>query len=175
MDAAPTPDAALRETLARLRAAHRRQPPGYRQRMDDLERLGEALRRHKDDLVEAVSADFGRRSRHETLAADVMVTLDEISHLRRNLRRWMRPERRGVTLDVYVCNFTADNEAKARQLIDQSGLPIRLEIDGGVKTDNIADIAAAGADMFVAGSAIFSQPDYAAVIAQMRAELATTR
>jgi ribulose-phosphate 3-epimerase len=70
---------------------------------------------------------------------------------------------------------TLDKLAKARQIIDQSGLPIRLEIDGGVKTDNIADIAAAGADMFVAGSAIFSQPDYATVISAMRAELAKVR
>jgi ribulose-phosphate 3-epimerase len=70
---------------------------------------------------------------------------------------------------------TLDKLAKARQIIDQSGLPIRLEIDGGVKTENIAEIAAAGADMFVAGSAIFSQPDYAAVIAAMRAELAKVR
>jgi ribulose-phosphate 3-epimerase len=70
---------------------------------------------------------------------------------------------------------TLDKLAKARQIIDQSGLPIRLEIDGGVKTENIADIAAAGADMFVAGSAIFSQPDYATVIAAMRAELAKVR
>lgn len=67
---------------------------------------------------------------------------------------------------------TLDKLQKARQLIDQSGLPIRLEVDGGVKVENIAEIAAAGADMFVAGSAIFSQPDYAAVIARMRAELA---
>ncbi len=70
---------------------------------------------------------------------------------------------------------TLDKLAKARQLIDQSGLPIRLEIDGGVKTENIAEIAAAGADMFVAGSAIFSQPDYATVINAMRAELAKVR
>ena len=70
---------------------------------------------------------------------------------------------------------TLDKLQKARQLIDQSGLPIRLEVDGGVKVENIAEIAAAGADMFVAGSAIFSQPDYAAVIAQMRAELAKVR
>nr|WP_306519739.1 ribulose-phosphate 3-epimerase [Rheinheimera sp.] len=67
---------------------------------------------------------------------------------------------------------TLDKLRKTRQLIDQSGLPIRLEVDGGVKVDNIAEIAAAGADMFVAGSAIFGQPDYAAVIGQMRAELA---
>jgi len=62
--------------------------------------------------------------------------------------------------------------AAARQLIKQSGLPIRLEIDGGVTVDNIADIAAAGADMFVAGSAIFNSPDYAATIQAMRANLA---
>ena len=61
---------------------------------------------------------------------------------------------------------------QVRALIDQSGLAIRLEVDGGVKVDNIAEIAAAGADTFVAGSAIFGQPDYQAGIAQMRAELA---
>lgn len=61
---------------------------------------------------------------------------------------------------------------EARALIDASGLDIRLEIDGGVTPANIADIAAAGADTFVAGSAIFGRPDYASVIAEMRAALA---
>lgn len=56
----------------------------------------------------------------------------------------------------------------ARRLIDASGRDIRLEIDGGVKVDNIADIAAAGADTFVAGSAIFGAGDYRATIAAMR-------
>lgn len=66
------------------------------------------------------------------------------------------------------------NKLKAvRKLIDDSGFDIRLEIDGGVKVDNIAEIAAAGADMFVAGSAIFSQPDYKAVIDDMREALAS--
>jgi ribulose-phosphate 3-epimerase len=59
-----------------------------------------------------------------------------------------------------------------RKLIDQSGRDIRLEIDGGVKADNIRRIADAGADTFVAGSAIFGKPDYKAVIDAMRAELA---
>jgi len=59
-----------------------------------------------------------------------------------------------------------------RKRIDDSGLNIRLEIDGGVKTDNIRAIKAAGADTFVAGSAIFNQPDYKKVIDEMRAELA---
>ena len=61
---------------------------------------------------------------------------------------------------------------EARQRIDDSGLAIRLEVDGGVKVDNIGAIAAAGADTFVAGSAIFGTPDYAAVINQMRTALA---
>ena len=61
---------------------------------------------------------------------------------------------------------------EARALIDASGRDIRLEIDGGVSPGNIAEIAAAGADTFVAGSAIFSRPDYAAVIAEMRTALA---
>ena len=57
---------------------------------------------------------------------------------------------------------------RARELIDRSGRAIRLEIDGGVKIDNIADIAKAGADTFVAGSAIFGQKDYKATISAMR-------
>lgn len=61
-----------------------------------------------------------------------------------------------------------DKLRAVRARIDAIGKPIRLEIDGGVKPENIGDIAAAGADTFVAGSAIFGQIDYAAVIAQMR-------
>ena len=65
-----------------------------------------------------------------------------------------------------------DKLRQVRSRIDDSGLNIRLEIDGGVKTDNIRAIKAAGADTFVAGSAIFNQPDYKKVIDEMRAELA---
>ncbi len=61
---------------------------------------------------------------------------------------------------------------KARKLIEQTGRDIRLEVDGGIKVDNIRRVADAGADTFVAGSAIFNQPDYTAVISAMRAELA---
>ncbi|WP_288449024.1 ribulose-phosphate 3-epimerase [Pseudomonas oryzihabitans] len=70
---------------------------------------------------------------------------------------------------------TLDKLREARALIDASGRPIRLEIDGGVNVKNIGEIARAGADTFVAGSAIFGQPDYAAVIQAMRAELAKAR
>lgn len=68
---------------------------------------------------------------------------------------------------------------KVREMLDeyeqQSGRRIALEVDGGVKTDNIAEIAAAGADTFVAGSAIFGKPDYKAVIDEMRQQLAQVR
>jgi ribulose-phosphate 3-epimerase len=63
---------------------------------------------------------------------------------------------------------TLDKLRRVRQRIDACGKPIRLEVDGGVKADNIGEIAAAGADSFVAGSAIFNAPDYADVIARMR-------
>jgi len=65
-----------------------------------------------------------------------------------------------------------DKLRAARDIIDTSGRDIRLQIDGGVKVDNIAEIAAAGADTFVAGSAVFGSDDYAGVIAAMRKELA---
>jgi ribulose-phosphate 3-epimerase len=64
---------------------------------------------------------------------------------------------------------------RVRQMIDASGRDIRLEIDGGVKPDNIGEIASAGADTFVAGSAIFGQPDYAEVIRRMREAVAAAR
>ncbi|BDW10082.1 ribulose-phosphate 3-epimerase [Polynucleobacter sp. SHI8] len=74
---------------------------------------------------------------------------------------------------------TIDKIRQTRQLLDsyaqKSGRQIRLEVDGGINTQNIAQIAAAGADTFVAGSAIFGKPDYAHVISEMRRELATAQ
>ncbi|RLR17742.1 ribulose-phosphate 3-epimerase [Sodalis-like symbiont of Bactericera trigonica] len=67
---------------------------------------------------------------------------------------------------------TLDKLRQARQIIDRSGRDIRLEVDGGVKVDNIGAIAAAGSDMFVAGSSIFSQQEYRPVIDAMRQALA---
>ena len=70
---------------------------------------------------------------------------------------------------------TLEKIEQVRSLTDlyaaESGRRILIEVDGGIKADNIAEIAAAGADTFVAGSAIFNQPDYAAVIAEMRRQL----
>jgi len=68
-----------------------------------------------------------------------------------------------------------DKLRQAREIIDGSGFEIRLQIDGGVKVDNIGAIAAAGADTFVAGSAIFGSDDYAATIAAMRSEIAKAK
>ncbi len=70
---------------------------------------------------------------------------------------------------------TLDKLRQARRMIDDSGLDIRLEIDGGVKVDNIREIAEAGADTFVAGSAIFNTDDYKSTIASMRDELAAAK
>ncbi len=69
---------------------------------------------------------------------------------------------------------TLQKIASARKLIDSSGRDIMLQVDGGVKIDNIAEVARAGADTFVAGSAIFGQPNYFDVIQAMRRELAST-
>ncbi|MCG2837052.1 ribulose-phosphate 3-epimerase [Photobacterium sp. WH77] len=70
---------------------------------------------------------------------------------------------------------TLEKLRMVREQIEASGREIRLEIDGGVKVENIREIAQAGADMFVAGSAIFGQPDYKTVIDEMRAELAKVK
>ena len=70
---------------------------------------------------------------------------------------------------------TLDKLRRVREKIDRSGRAIRLEIDGGVKADNIAQIAAAGADTFVAGSAIFNASDYADVITRMKSAVAGVR
>ncbi|MFO7786905.1 MAG: ribulose-phosphate 3-epimerase [Halospina sp.] len=70
---------------------------------------------------------------------------------------------------------TLDKLREARRKIDASGRNIRLEVDGGVKEDNIADIAAAGADTFVAGSAIFKKDDYSRIISEMRTQIASAQ
>jgi coniferyl-aldehyde dehydrogenase len=88
----------LRTDFDRLKQAHLRGAFSYQQRIELLSRLDAAVRRNREAVVEACSRDFGRRARIETLVADVMVTLDEIKHARKNLRRWMRPQRRAINL-----------------------------------------------------------------------------
>jgi coniferyl-aldehyde dehydrogenase len=83
----------LTPILERQRQAHRRRVPDYAQRRDDLKRLRAAIKRREGDIVAAVSADFGRRSRHETLLADVMTVLHDIDHALSHLKRWMKRKR----------------------------------------------------------------------------------
>ncbi|WP_101926278.1 MULTISPECIES: coniferyl aldehyde dehydrogenase [Luteimonas] len=96
MDARPTALDALPRTLATLRGAWRAHRPDAAQRRDDLARLRAVLQRRLDEMVDAVSADFGHRPRHETLIADGMTVLGELDRLRRQLRGWMRPQRVGA-------------------------------------------------------------------------------
>jgi coniferyl-aldehyde dehydrogenase len=86
----------LSQLLQRMRSAWQRQLPSYAQRMTDLERLADVVRARQDALCAAVSADFGRRSKHETLIADVMMVLEDIKHTRKKLRRWMADKRVSV-------------------------------------------------------------------------------
>jgi coniferyl-aldehyde dehydrogenase len=86
----------LRPLFDRLRAAQGRHVPDLAERRAKLARLERAVVAYREDIVQAISADFGRRSRVETLAADVMTVLADLRHSRRKLRGWMKPERRGV-------------------------------------------------------------------------------
>ena len=94
--AAATPTPELLPTLLRLRLAQAAQSPGHAQRLNDLKRLRDAFQQRIEEMAAVVSADFGNRSRHESLVADGMTVLNEIDHLRSNLKRWMRPQRRLV-------------------------------------------------------------------------------
>jgi coniferyl-aldehyde dehydrogenase len=94
MDMTATPD--LRATLQRLRAAWQAKKPDQAQRRADLQRLREALKRRLPDMADTIAADFGHRSRHESLIADGMTVLNEIDHLAAHLRGWMKPRRVGV-------------------------------------------------------------------------------
>jgi coniferyl-aldehyde dehydrogenase len=87
------PSTDLTSLLARLRAAQQRNPPDYAQRMDDLARLRSAYRTRIEEFAKAMSADFGRRSRHESLLTDGMTVLSEIDHIRSSLRGWMKSKR----------------------------------------------------------------------------------
>ncbi|HNS26914.1 MAG TPA: coniferyl aldehyde dehydrogenase [Steroidobacteraceae bacterium] len=93
---ADTPSAELRPTLERLRAAWQANKPDYAQRRDDLRRLRDALKRRLDEMVRTIAADFGHRSPDESRIADGMTVLNDMDHLIRHLRGWMKPRRVGV-------------------------------------------------------------------------------
>ena len=92
----------LHGTLAQQREAYGRDPvPSYRQRRDDLRTLQRFLLENRDVLVDAVNADYGNRSRHETLFSELVPVLDGIKHTLKHLRAWMRPQRRGIDLLLF--------------------------------------------------------------------------
>lgn len=92
------PSAELRSILDRMRAAAKKSgPPSYEARLAHLDKLERALLKKKHDLAKAVSMDFGNRSRHETLGAEVMLVVGEIKHARAHLREWMETEPRDVS------------------------------------------------------------------------------
>jgi coniferyl-aldehyde dehydrogenase len=96
MQTPDTPLSKLEPTRAHLRAAWQARKPDRAQRDADLRRLREALKSRLEAMADAISQDFGGRSRHESLIADGMTVLGEIDHLRRHLRGWMRPRRVGA-------------------------------------------------------------------------------
>jgi coniferyl-aldehyde dehydrogenase len=77
--------------LRKQRAAHQAHAPDYAERIDALERLRSAFKQRVDNFTAAMSADFGRRSRHESMLSDVFTVLHEIDHVRAHLRQWMKP------------------------------------------------------------------------------------
>ncbi|NDK39382.1 coniferyl aldehyde dehydrogenase [Pseudoxanthomonas gei] len=88
--------AELAPMLQQLRRAWQANKPGYDQRRADLQRLREVLKRRLEEMAGTIAEDFGQRSRHESLIADGMTVLNEIDHLRGQLRKWMKPRRVGV-------------------------------------------------------------------------------
>ena len=91
------------ETLATQRAAYHKNPvPNYADRIRDLSRLADFVRDNKDAICEAVSQDFGNRSVHETILSELLPTLNEINHVKKHLKTWMKPQRRGVDLKSFI-------------------------------------------------------------------------
>jgi coniferyl-aldehyde dehydrogenase len=107
----PTASADLTHTLDRLRDAWRARKPDHAQRMADLERLKTVFRRRMAEMEAAVRADFGHRSEHETLLSDGMTVIAEIDHLRRHLRRWMKPRRGRVGWQLWPARAQVRREA----------------------------------------------------------------
>ncbi|WP_313172740.1 coniferyl aldehyde dehydrogenase [Stenotrophomonas sp.] len=86
----------LQQRLTQLRSAWQQNKPDYTQRRDDLRRLRAAFKARIPEMTEAIAADFGHRSKHESVIADGMTVTGEIDHLLSHLRSWMKPERIGV-------------------------------------------------------------------------------
>jgi coniferyl-aldehyde dehydrogenase len=127
----------LQDTLALQRAAYFADPvPTFAQRKEDLLKLKAFVRDHRDALVDAVNADYGNRSRHETLFAEVFTVLDGVDHVLKHLKKWMKPQRRSVDLMNF---FGASNRVIPQPLgvvgaIVPWNFPINLGFSGLIYT-----------------------------------------
>src|SRR5687768_725074 len=89
----------IRGIFGRMRAAHRQAPaPSHAERIERLERLASAVRTRQDEIAQTVNSDFGNRSVRETKLAEILMLLDSIEYLKTNLKRWMKPEKRHVSM-----------------------------------------------------------------------------
>ena len=89
----------FRAVFERMRTASRQAPaPSYAERIERLERLAVAVRARQNEIAETINSDFGNRSARETKLAEVLMLLDAIKYLKKNLKRWMKPEKRQVSL-----------------------------------------------------------------------------
>ena len=122
-------DSGLTAILARQRAAFLRDgPPSLQDRKRDLNKLKQAILKREEALVSALDADFGHRSREETMLFDVGSTVGAINYLLSNVARWMRPEPRGVAMVFLpgsnrVSTSRLASSASCRRGTIQSGLP----------------------------------------------------
>jgi len=127
----------LQDTLALQRAAHRAHPyPSLDERKADLRKLQAFIRDHRDAIVEAIHADYGNRSRHETLFAEIFAVIDGVDYAIKNLKAWMKPQKRGVD---QVNFFGATNRVIPQPLgvvgaIVPWNFPINLSFTGLIYT-----------------------------------------
>ncbi|WP_461536121.1 coniferyl aldehyde dehydrogenase [Spongorhabdus nitratireducens] len=99
---ADTIRAMLTECLDMQKSAYQKSPvPEYEQRVEDLNNLERLVRENQEEIIQAINADFGNRSRHETLLAEIMGVLDSIKHARKSLKKWMKPIRRSVDMTLF--------------------------------------------------------------------------
>lgn len=92
----------ISDVLAQQRAAYLRQPvPSYEERIADLERLAKFLREEQQAICAAINQDFGNRSVHETMLSEILPSLNEITHVKKHLKSWMKPQRRAVDLKSF--------------------------------------------------------------------------
>src|SRR5262245_63625823 len=104
----------LRAVFDRMQAASRQTPaPSYAERVRRLERLASAVRAHQSEIAETINSDFGNRSVRETKLAEVLMLLDAIKYMTKNLKRWMRPEKRHMSFTYKPASALAPRQPLA--------------------------------------------------------------